>query len=104
MKRILIALAISMVLTIVYYFFAYIISPFILDTPPMSPHPMLYRPISLPATVYQAIAPDAIQHLLAANPGGGVVARLMFIFGNVVLYAVPIYILSLLFFRGKNGK
>ncbi len=104
MKRILIALAISLVLTIVYYFIAYIISPFFFGTPPMTPHSMLYAPISLPASIYQAIAPDAIQNLLASNPTGGLVERLIFIFGNVVLFAVPMYILSLPFFRKRDGK
>ncbi|HMO79277.1 MAG TPA: hypothetical protein PKD24_00660 [Pyrinomonadaceae bacterium] len=104
MKRILIAFSISLVCVVLYYFFVYFISSFLLGTSPLSPHPTLYAPISLPATVFQAIAPDSIQDLLASNPIGGIVERLMYILGNVLLFAVPVYILSLLLFRRRDGK
>ncbi len=102
MKRILIAISISLVGMVSYHFLVYAISPFVLDTPPLSIHPVLYTPISLPPSAFQAFAPDVIQDTLAANPAGGLAARLLFFVGNVALYAVPIYLLSLLIFRGKE--
>lgn len=91
MKRLLIAIATSLVCVVLYYFLAYVISPFILGTPPLTPHSSLYAPISLPARVYPTIAPDAIQNFLAATPGGGMVELLIFLVSNAALLSVPIY-------------
>jgi len=90
MKRILIAVATSLVCVVLYYFVVYAISPFVLGTPPLTSHPSLYAPISIPARFYQAVAPDTIQNFFAATPGGGMVEGLIFLVSNVALLSIPI--------------
>lgn len=91
MKKIAIAFGLSLALVLLYYFVAYVISPFILGTGPLSPHPVLYAPISLPYAVYSFAAPDAIQNLLTSIPGGSFVEGLLFLVVNAMILSVPLY-------------
>lgn len=93
MKRALIAVATSIVCVIFYYFVVYVVSPFILGTPPLSPNAALLAPISLPSMIYQGTAPGFVQNFLAQTPGGGMFEGLIFLIANVVLFAIPIYLL-----------
>ena len=93
MKRFLAALSIAIVLVIGYSLLAILISSIVLGSPTMMMDPALSWPISLPRMVYTAIAPNFIQDAAAASPLGGVVERLLFLIGNVLIYALPIYAL-----------
>jgi hypothetical protein len=96
MKRLLIALATSIVCVVFYYFAAYVISPAILGTPAMTPDPRLNLPIALPAAIFDFVAPNALQEAFLMSPGGAMLLGLFFLIANVILFAIPIYLLIIL--------
>ncbi len=103
MKKLLLAIAVSLVLVLIYYSVVYLISPIVLGTPPLSPHPTLYVPLSLPGILYEATAPDALQDMLAATPGGGALLSVLFIIVNTALLSIPLYLLLALL-SGIRGQ
>lgn len=93
MRRLLTAIATSVLCVGFYYFAVYVISPVVLGTPAMTPDPRLRYPIALPGAIFDLAAPSALQEAFLMSPGGSYVLGLFFLLANIVLFAVPIYLL-----------
>jgi hypothetical protein len=101
MKLILIALAVSFLLVLVYTVFAVIVGT-ITGGGIVEMHQTLAWPLSLPKTIYERLAPLSIQEAAAMSPTGGMAESLIFFFSNVLIYSVPIYFLMLTFKRRRT--
>lgn len=97
----LIAVAISFVMVVVYSMIALLVGSIMGS--PMSMEPRMAMMLSLPSTLYSAIAPDSIQLALASSPTGGMIEKIAFFAANVFIYSLPIFGIVKLLRRPKTG-
>lgn len=98
MKKMLIALSISSVLVICYQILLHFID--ILHTNGVIAAPgFLNLPLELPSLLFDS-APESIQYLFIANPFSLLLLKLLMFIFNVVLFAIPIFLIL----RFRSGK
>jgi len=93
LKQALVSILISSVLVFIYAIVAFGFGP-IISGQPLNPPAYLLAPLSLPWTIYYAVAPESLKELIYSNPFTNVLWKIfMYYFANVILYAIPIYLL-----------
>ena len=90
-KRVLFALLISFVLVFTYRMIIQFISPLV-GGDIISPPAFLQRPLILPWVVFVNAAPDNLHYALISSPLLNFLLNLSFFICNVVLYAIPIFL------------